>query len=151
MAGALRLLVEGEIWLPRAMAGLGVTHFVELVCGSAGGDWLAARKRELHDQRALQPAEIVVRHDGNDGFATVTTHTNRLYVVDIQSVGCFEQDLALNESTWLDLARRHAADAHLDSLVVTESPLENEEPAVGQLGGIGNVKASSRFTAIEPG
>jgi hypothetical protein len=47
----------------------------------------------------------------------------------------------VNESTWLDLARRHAADAHLDSLVVTESPLENEEPAVGQLGGIGNVKA----------
>src|SRR5262249_60270732 len=116
----------------RAQVGLSSPGDGELlVCAGSGGDRLAARKGELHDQRALERAEIVVRHDGNDGLAAAATHADRLHIVDVQSVGRFEKHLTLYHRTGLDLACRHAADAHFYPLIVAKSSLEDEEVAIG--------------------
>ena len=59
---------------------------------------LRLRQRELHDQRALQRAEIVVRHQRQHGLARRRAVSgDRLHIVDVEAVVGFEQHLALDQ------------------------------------------------------
>ena len=61
---------------------------------------------ELHDQRPLKRAEIIVRHERENGLARRrTVDGDRLHIVDVEIVRGFEQNFAFDQRDRLQLSR----------------------------------------------
>ena len=101
------------------------------------------RQRELHDQRSLERAEIIVRHQCQHRLARRRAVSGDCFhIVDVRNCHWHRAALRPRSARRVSARRRDAADAHLDALAEAESPLEHDDAAVGQRRRVGDVEAA---------